>query len=84
MLALTLFSWYKQLLVENLMPTLVSWLLTWPVFLLTSRLHVFGFCLTRGTKPLSVCNSWVLLPRKFTVLAEPLSFVITQRLTHAG
>lgn len=70
---LILFSGYNQLLVENLMPRLVSWLLTWPIFLLTSELHAFSFCLVHGTTPLSgVCSAWILLPRRLTVLADSL------------
>lgn len=70
---LILFSGYNQLLVENLMPRLVSWLLTWPIFLLTSELHAFSFCLVHGTHPFSgVCSAWILLPGRLTVLADSL------------
>lgn len=70
---LILFSGYKQLLVENLMPRLVYWLLTWPIFLLTSELHAFSFCLVHGTNPFSgVCSAWILLPRRLTVPADSL------------
>lgn len=72
-LTLILFSGYNQLLVENLMPRLVSCLLTWPIFLLSSELHAFSFCLVHGTNPFSgVCSAWILLPRRLTVLADSL------------
>lgn len=71
---LILFSGHNQLLVENSMPRLVSWLLTRPIFLLTSELHAFSFCLVYGTNPFSgVCSAWILLPRRLTVRADSLS-----------
>lgn len=77
--ALSLFFWYSQLLVENWMPRLISWLLTWPIFLLTSGLHAFGFCLVHSTNPFSgVCSSWILLLRMLTLLVDPLFFFVTE------
>lgn len=64
--ALTLFYWHNQPLAGNFLPGLVSWLLTWSIFLLTSESHAFGVWQ----------NLLCVLQRKLT--ADSLSFEIAQ------